>query len=142
VKCVSTEAAPFSIRGGAMKSVRLLLLIVLAVFILYVKLSTSGTGGGATSPSASSWVADSQHVPAKAQQVLQYVRENGRAPDGYVGGRVFENREGRLPTDGDYREFDVDPHNGQRNAERIIVEWNTKKAWYTGDHYRTFIPMP
>ena len=81
-------------------------------------------------------------MPDKAVKVLQYVRENGRAPEGYVGGRTFENREGRLPSDGDYREFDVDPHNGQRNADRLIVEWNTKKAWYTGDHYRTFIPVP
>ena len=81
-------------------------------------------------------------IPQKALNVLQIVRSTGQPPDGYVGGRTFENRENRLPADGDYREFDVDPHNGQRNAERLIVEWNTKKAWYTGDHYQTFIPAP
>ena len=127
-----------------MKSVRLILLFVLAAFVLYVKLTTSGTHGAVSVPSASSasWTQAGQEVPEKAVKVLQYVRENGRAPEGYVGGRTFENREGRLPSDGDYREFDVDPHNGQRNADRLIVEWNTKKAWYTGDHYRTFIPVP
>lgn len=139
-----------------MKFVRMVLLIVLGIFILYVKLTTSGTGGTggqATTPStsavapasaslsATSSDADSQ-IPDKAVHVLQIVRQTGQPPDGYVGGRVFDNREGRLASGGDYREFDVDPHNGQRNAERLIVEWNTKKAWYTGDHYKTFIPMP
>lgn len=93
--------------------------------------SQSGDGSGAV-----------EGVPQKALQVLEIVRRTGEAPEGYVGGRVFQNREGRLPADGNYREFDVDPHEGGRNAERIIVEWDTKKAWYTGDHYRTFIPLP
>jgi ribonuclease T1 len=120
------------------------MLIALGIFVLYAKLSTIVTHGG--NPAASSWsdtnsVAEGA-VPARAVHVLQIVRETGEAPEGYVGGRVFENREGRLPSDGDYREFDIDPHHGQRNADRIIVEWNSKKAWYTGDHYRTFIPMP
>ena len=133
-----------------MKSVRLILLIVFALFVLYVKVTTNGTSGGGVSaptalsaPSAPSISStESGQVPDKAVKVLQYVRQNGRAPDGYVGGRTFENREGRLPANGDYREFDVDPHNGQRNADRLIIEWNTKKAWYTGDHYQTFIPVP
>jgi guanyl-specific ribonuclease Sa len=125
-----------------MKSVRLLLLIVLGLFVLYVKLTAPGSGStgmsGAPAP-ASLLDADSQ-IPDKALHVLQIVRQTGQPPDGYVGGRVFENREGRLAPGGDYREFDVDPHNGQRNAERIIVEWNTKKAWYTGDHYQDLHP--
>ena len=149
-----------------MKSVRLILLIIFGLFVLYVKLKTGGTSGGggsapatsptpmasptpaaATAPAASSTTpvsapAPIPGVPDKAVKVLQYVRQNGQAPEGYVGGRTFENREKRLPSDGDYREFDVDPHNGQRNAERLIIEWNTKKAWYTGDHYQTFIPVP
>jgi ribonuclease T1 len=130
-----------------MKIVRLVLLLLVAGFILYVKLDTVPTGSSpapasssASAPSAPSSVDAS--VPQKALDVLKIVRATGQPPDGYVGGRTFENREGRLPSDGDYREFDVDPHNGQRNAERLIVEWNSKKAWYTGDHYRTFIPLP
>jgi ribonuclease T1 len=129
-----------------MRILRTILLVALGLFLLYVKLTTSGPGS-ATAPTQS-LIAPSQQtstngaVPTKALQVAEIVRKTGQPPDGYVGGRVFENRENRLPAGGDYREFDVDPHNGQRNAERLIVEWNTKKAWYTGDHYQTFIPVP
>ena len=91
---------------------------------------------------SSAYSGEQTGVPHKALEVLQIVRDTGLPPEGYVGGRTFQNREGRLPADGEYREFDVDPHRGGRNAERIIVEWRTKKAWYTGDHYRTFIPLP
>jgi hypothetical protein len=28
-----------------------------------------------------------------------------------------------------------------RGPERIIVDRTGEKGWYTGDHYRTFIPM-
>jgi ribonuclease T1 len=139
-----------------MKALRLIGLLALAAFILYVKLSTAGSGGATapqttpaaspSSPNAAPTAAVASPtdgaVPDKAVHVLQIVRQTGQPPDGYVGGRVFENRENRLPAGGDYREFDVDPHNGQRNAERLIVEWNTKKAWYTGDHYQTFTPVP
>ncbi len=129
-----------------MKTIRAILLLVVFAFILYVKLATAPSSGLAPIPTASSppgTVATvDASVPQKALNVLQVVRTTGQPPDGYVGGRVFQNREGRLPSGGDYREFDVDPHNGQRNAERLIVEWNTKKAWYTGDHYQTFIPLP
>jgi ribonuclease T1 len=149
-----------------MKGTRLVLLVVLGVFILYVKVKTGGTNtstpastslaapanavapavapsaASASVPAATAPAETNGAIPQKAITVLQYVRQNGQAPEGYVGGRVFENRENRLPGGGDYREFDVDPHNGQRNAERLIVEWSTKKAWYTGDHYQTFIPMP
>jgi ribonuclease T1 len=133
-----------------MRIIRLILLVFVGLFVLYVKLSTVTTTPPLTpaplkySDSTASTAPTSPHasVPDKALKVLQVVRTTGNPPDGYVGGRVFENREGRLPASGDYREFDVDPHNGQRNAERLIVEWNTKKAWYTGDHYQTFIPLP
>lgn len=135
------------------KLLRTVLLFALAAFLLYVKLvaPTSTTSARSSSPVSSppainapadSAPAAEPGVPQKAVDVLQIVRTTGQPPDGYVGGRVFENREGRLPADGDYREFDVDPHNGQRNAERLIVEWKTKKAWYTGDHYQTFTELP
>jgi ribonuclease T1 len=131
-----------------MKAVRIVLLVALAAFVLYVKLTTTVP----LHESSPTPVNESSHqfrtdtpdpaIPAKALQVLQTVRQTGQPPEGYVGGRTFENHEGHLPAGGDYREFDVDPHNGPRNAERLIVEWNTKKAWYTGDHYQTFIPVP
>jgi ribonuclease T1 len=126
-----------------MKAFRLLAIVVVGLFVLYTKFTASSNAPGtapAFAPAGNSQIDPS--VPPKVMEVLQIVRSTGRPPEGYVGGRVFQNREGRLPSDGDYREFDVDPHNGGRNAERIIVEWNTKKAWYTADHYQTFTPLP
>jgi ribonuclease T1 len=136
-----------------MKLVRTILLVALALFVAYVKFSTlpPASHADATAPAATPVqtaqaptpsVSTNPAVPDKALHVLEIVRSTGQPPEGYVGGRVFENRENRLPAGGDYREFDVDPHNGQRNAERLIVEWNSKKAWYTGDHYQTFTPLP
>jgi len=137
-----------------MRIVRSVLLLAVVAFIVYVRIAapTSATSASRTSPDSSTPAAVApaagapaatvSGVPQKAVDVLKIVRTTGQPPDGYVGGRIFENREGRLPADGDYREFDVDPHNGQRNAERLIVEWKTKKAWYTGDHYQTFTELP
>jgi ribonuclease T1 len=28
-----------------------------------------------------------------------------------------------------------------RDAERIVIEQDSGRAYYTGDHYRTFIPL-
>ncbi|MFM2266644.1 MAG: hypothetical protein RL757_84 [Bacteroidota bacterium] len=86
-------------------------------------------------------------VPEKAYTVLAYVRQNGQAPSGYVGGRTFQNRERNLPikdTNGKkigYQEWDVNPKkNGQnRGAERLVT--SPQKAYYTNDHYRTFIEL-
>ena len=135
--------------SSPMRIVRSVLLFAVVAFIVYVRIAapTSATSASRTSPDSSTPAASApasavSGVPQKAVDVLKIVRTTGQPPDGYVGGRVFENREGRLPADGDYREFDVDPHNGQRNAERLIVEWKTKKAWYTGDHYQTFTELP
>jgi guanyl-specific ribonuclease Sa len=133
-----------------MRTVRFILLLALGLFVLYVKVATHSTSTAPqTIPNAQSVVSEPTDqgasdgvIPPKVLQVLQVIRSTGQPPEGYVGGRVFQNREGHLPAGGDYREFDVDPHLGNRNAERIIVEWNSKKAWYTADHYQTFIPLP
>lgn len=78
-------------------------------------------------------------VPQKVIDVLNYVKAHGEAPKGYVGGRVFQNREHRLPETTTYNEWDVNPKvNGQnRGAERLITG-KDKSAYYTNDHYRTF----
>ena len=59
-----------------------------------------------------------------------------------MGGRAFHNREHRLPP-GRYREYDVHPRRRgrDRGPERIVVEVGSGRAWYTPDHYRTFVPM-
>lgn len=80
-------------------------------------------------------------VPQKATDTLIHVRKTGKPPQGYTGGRVFQNREGKLPQGGKYREYDVDPTppKGQsRNSERIVVDETSGRTWYTDDHYSTF----
>lgn len=84
-----------------------------------------------------------QTAPAKAQDLLKLLRERDGVPlPGYVGGRNFQNRERRLPR-GYYREYDVNPklRGRPRDAERLVIEQRTGKAYYTDDHYRTFIPL-
>jgi ribonuclease T1 len=79
----------------------------------------------------------------KAKDLLKAIQQHGgNALPGYVGGRVFQNRERRLPS-GHYREYDVNPkvRGRSRDAERIVIEQDTGGAYYTGNHYRTFIPL-
>jgi guanyl-specific ribonuclease Sa len=81
--------------------------------------------------------------PPKAKAVLEAIQNrHGEPPPGYVGGRFFYNRERRLPP-GRYREYDINPkiHGQNRGAERLVIEQTTGKAYYTDDHYQTFIPM-
>ena len=79
----------------------------------------------------------------KAKDLLEAIQQQeGKALPGYIGGGAFQNRERRLPR-GHYREYDVNPkiHGRSRDAERIVIEQDTGKAYYTGDHYRTFMPL-
>lgn len=82
-------------------------------------------------------------APQKAYDLLKRLEaRNGTPLPGYVGGRDFQNRERRLPW-GRYREYDVNPklRGRSRDAERLVIEQRTGKAYYTGDHYRTFISL-
>ena len=86
------------------------------------------------------------NVPEKALRVLKYVRENGEAMSGYVGGRKFGNFEGLLPKKDasgkriEYQEWDVNPkiQGKNRGAERLITGSNGKE-YYTSDHYGSFL---
>lgn len=92
--------------------------------------------------------ASTDNIPAKVYKVLKYVNENGEAPEGYVGGRIFQNRERHLPIkDGNnqkikYQEWDVNPKKQGRNrgTERLITG-SDRRAWFTNDHYATFIEV-
>jgi len=87
-------------------------------------------------------------VPAHARETLAYIRQHGYAPPGYVGGRVFGNYEGVLPRYDahrkriEYREWDVHPRAEGRNrgAERLVTD-AAGRAWYSADHYRTFVEV-
>jgi guanyl-specific ribonuclease Sa len=81
--------------------------------------------------------------PQRAKDLLVAIQQHeGNALPGYIGGGVFQNRERRLPL-GHYREYDVNPkiRGRSRDAERIVIEQGSGRAYYTGDHYRTFIPL-
>jgi hypothetical protein len=83
-------------------------------------------------------------------QVLQYIEKNSRPPEGYEGGREFLNLgkggDQSLPNfDADgkpikYQEWDVHSHvrGKNRGAERIVTG-SDGRAYYTSNHYGTFI---
>jgi ribonuclease T1 len=84
-------------------------------------------------------------VPEKVITVLRYIKANNSAMDGYVGGRVFTNRERVLPMeDGQgntiaYQEWDVNQKvQGQNRGTERICTGSDGRSWYTNDHYRTF----
>lgn len=87
----------------------------------------------------------SGNIPQKVYTVLKYIREHNDAPDGYVGGRIFQNREGQLDKKDAsgkkivYQEWDVNPKKRgvNRGAERLVTG-SDNRAWYTSDHYKTF----
>lgn len=91
----------------------------------------------------------SANIPNYATQVLAYIKANGKAIQGYVGGRVFTNREGNLPKQDaqgnhiSYQEWDVLPKQQgvNRGAERICTG-SDGRSWYTSNHYRSFTLMP
>lgn len=85
-------------------------------------------------------------IPQKVYEVLKYIKENGTAPDGYVGGRKFGNYEKLLPQKDEngrrinYKEWDVNPKQKGRNrgAERLVTG-SDGRAYYTKNHYKSFI---
>jgi guanyl-specific ribonuclease Sa len=82
-------------------------------------------------------------APQKVYDLLaELQRRDGKPLPGYVGGLDFKNRERRLPH-GRYREYDVNRKipGRSRGAERLVIEQNTGKAYYTSDHYRSFVPL-
>ncbi|HRI00943.1 MAG TPA: ribonuclease domain-containing protein [Saprospiraceae bacterium] len=87
-------------------------------------------------------------VPGYVYTILEFIDEHGVAPEGYVGGRRFQNREKRLSQTDDngdkilYQEWDVhEKIEGQnRGAERLVTGSN-HSAYYTKDHYKNFIKI-
>jgi guanyl-specific ribonuclease Sa len=104
------------------------------------------TGSGLHDPTPTldrEWHRAAKNPPQRAKDLLEAIQQHeGNALPGYIGGGVFQNRERRLPL-GHYREYDVNPkiRGRSRDAERIVIEQGSGRAYYTGDHYRTFIPL-
>ena len=99
-------------------------------------------------PTAQVQAAPQDAIPRHARETLAYVRQHGYAPPGFVGGRVFGNYEGDLPRYDarrkriEYREWDVHPKaEGRNRGTERLVTGSDGRAWYTRDHYRTFIEV-
>lgn len=87
-------------------------------------------------------------TPAYVLEVLEHIRRNGQAPDGYVGGREFQNREKRLPLKAPdkqkirYSEWDVHPKvKGKNRGPERLITGSDHSAYYTKDHYKTFMKI-
>ena len=86
-------------------------------------------------------------IPQKAISVLNYIKTHNKPMQNYVGGRVFSNRERRLPKADDgkpiqYQEWDINPKiKGQNRGAERIVTGSDGRAWYTKDHYKSFIEI-
>lgn len=89
-----------------------------------------------------------QAVPTAAYETLDYIIEHNKAPKGYVGGRTFRNFEELLPKKMpsgkkiSYKEWDIYPKiKGKNRGAHRIVTGSDKKAYYTADHYKSFIDI-
>jgi guanyl-specific ribonuclease Sa len=85
----------------------------------------------------------------KVLAVLEVIDRTGQAPAGYRGGTQFMN-DGRdagqvLPRKDaqgksiSYREWDVNPYTGANRGTERLVTGSDGSAWYTNDHYNTFV---
>ncbi len=109
--------------------------------------TTSNVGNSQIDDKTPPNVANSR-IPVKVYKVLQYVRDHNEAMPGYVGGRNFQNRERRLAINDSkgnkikYQEWDVNPKRGgiNRGVERLVTG-SDNRAWYTNDHYQTFVEV-
>jgi ribonuclease T1 len=122
---------------GFGQAVGLFLLLCLLWLCAVAIASSSPEGTGQTAPG------ENAGAPQKARDLLKAILKRDGAPlPGYIGGQEFHNRERRLPR-GRYREYDVNPRSrtGHRDAERLVIEQRTGKAYYTPDHYGTFLSL-
>lgn len=119
-------------------------------FLFFFFLALSGCKDSSREPSLG-LIQSTNHqvdIPEYVVQTLKYVETYQKAPEGYVGGRTFENREKRLPQTGSdgkrirYREWDVHPKvpGKNRGAERLVTG-SDKSAWFTSDHYNSFTQL-
>ncbi len=100
------------------------------------------------SENQSTYTNDEKAIPSYVIEVLDYIELNQKAPEGFVGGRTFKNREGLLPKKDEngklffYQEWDVHlkERGKNRGAERLVTS-NLGNAYYAKDHYQSFIKI-
>lgn len=123
-------------------------LVVVATWLINGS-SDNSTSTPTARPGASSAAAASTSVPPRVTKTLARIDAGTWPPadaPGTKGGTNFGNYEGRLPTKAasgkriTYTEWDVNRREPgrSRDAERIVTG-SDGSAWYTADHYNTFV---
>ncbi len=134
--------------------VRIGLVLLLGLVLWWVQQHRQPVGSSTpaqsheTTPTHPQPTSSTSQAPDYVLKVLAYVKKNGQAPEGFVGGRTFENRENRLPKQDaqgkkiKYREWDVHPKmQGQNRGPERLITGSDPSAWYTSDHYKTFVRL-
>ena len=137
--CERAAIGKSTIYDHGMRPLVLLVAFVLAGCGAGVATTTAPPAGGAP-PSAPAG------VPRAAIETLAVIDETGHGPTGYVGGRRFGNFEHHLPRRTGsgariaYREWDIARHVlGVNRGPRRLVTGDDGSAYYSGDHYSTFL---
>ena len=84
----------------------------------------------------------------RIQKIIKAIDKTEKNLPGYVGGRIFKNKEKMLPIKTNfkkniiYKEWDIKPRieGVNRGAERVVTG-NDGSVWYTNDHYKNFTKM-
>jgi ribonuclease T1 len=121
-----------------------LLVLLVAALVGFAGCGSSGKGssaaaGTALKPPGMEAVAEA-NLPAEARDVIRRI-DSGGSFQYRQDGAVFQNREGRLPSEpsGYYREYTVTTPGGvDRGARRLILGAHGE-LYYTPDHYRSFL---
>jgi ribonuclease T1 len=85
-------------------------------------------------------------IPAGERSAVQATLERIAAGEPFPhrrDGIAFANREGRLPPEppGYYREYTVETPGAADRGARRIVTGRGGEAYYSNDHYRSFLPL-
>jgi ribonuclease T1 len=85
-------------------------------------------------------VVSASELPPEARRTLELITRGGPFPHPRDG-VVFSNRERRLPRRprGYYREYTVPTPGARDRGARRIVAGEAGEAYYSDDHYRTFV---
>jgi guanyl-specific ribonuclease Sa len=148
-------------RHRAIVALAALVAVLCSWLITGCSASAAGTGTGApvstgtadpAGPAGGAALDPNADLRSKARAVLSVIDSTGAAPAGYVGGRPFLNdgRGGTAPLPRrdsagraiTYHEYDVNPYRPgvNRGPQRLVVG-SDGSAWYTGDHYVTWVRL-
>lgn len=131
---------------------RLLLLAALAAVAWFVwhrqQKATQINPGNPPTQTGQGNTQSTPKAPAYVLETLQFIRRNGQAPEDFVGGREFQNKEKHLPAKDAqnkrirYSEWDVHPKvKGQNRGPERLITGSDHSAYFTKDHYKSFLKI-